>query len=290
MAKRVLAISGGVDSMVMLDILVRNFKKDSIIVAHFDHGTRESSKLDAQFVRKKAAEYGVNFATEGVELGGKTSEEKAREARYSFLRKISGKNGVIYTAHHLDDLLETILINLIRGTGWRGLAVLNADGIQRPLLDSEMVYEPMDKQAIFEYAAKRRLEFREDPTNSSDQYLRNRIREQFNESEIEFERKLEIWQLWQKQKKLKTIINQGCVEILPAQGQAWERKWFENLDQNVAIELLRAGTLRAGSRLTRPQLEDFRKAILSYNAGKRFNLPGDRLVRFSRKDFKLEDV
>ncbi len=276
--------------MVMLDILVRNFKKDSIIVAHFDHGTRESSKLDAQFVRKKAAEYGLKFTTDGAELGEKISEEKAREARYNFLQKVAGENGVIYTAHHLDDLLETILINLIRGTGWRGLAVLNADGIQRPLLDSEIVYEPMDKQAIFEYAAKRRLEFREDPTNSSDQYLRNRIREQFNEFEIEFERKLEIWRLWQKQKQLKKEIDQSFTEILPVTGQTWERKWFKNLDQNVAIELLRAGTLRAGSRLTRPQLEDFRQAILSYSTGKSFNLPGDKLVKFSRRDFKLEDV
>lgn len=290
MVKRVLAISGGVDSMVMLDILARNFNTDSIIVAHFDHGTRESSKLDAQFVRKKAAEYGIEFATERAELGEEVSEETAREARYNFLRKIAGENGVIYTAHHLDDLLETILINLIRGTGWRGLAVLNADGIKRPLLDSEMIYEPMDKRAIFEYAAKRRLEFREDPTNSSDQYLRNRIREQLNESEINFGQKLEIWQLWQKQKQLKIDIDQSLVEILPTQDQTWERKWFKQLDQNIATEMLRAGTLRAGSRLTRPQLEDFRKAILSYGTGKKFNLPGDKLVKFSREGFRLEDI
>ena len=104
---------------------------------------------------------------------------------------------------------------------------------------------------------KRRLEFREDPTNSSDQYLRNRIREQFNESEIEFERKLEIWQLWQKQKKLKTIINQGCVEILPAQGQAWERKWFENLDQNVCYRTTKSWDPKGGESINKTAVGGF---------------------------------
>lgn len=288
MAKIILAVSGGVDSMVMLDMICRSkqYSSHDIIVAHFDHGMRENSAEDAEFVRRKAEEYSVKFYLGHGELGEETSEARARMVRYNFLHSID-PFATVFTAHHLDDLVETTVINLSRGTGWRGLAVLDTPGIRRPFLETEMFYEPLDKAAILEYAAKRQLSFREDQSNSSDEYLRNRIRHQMNNFPMDLEQKMQIYDLWQRQKQLKSEIDQLVVSLLPGKNQPWQRAWFENLDTSLALELLRAGTLQAGVSATRPQLEDFRQAILNYAPGKHFNLPGDRLVKLNKSDFML---
>ncbi len=288
MAKIILAVSGGVDSIVMLDMICRSkqYSSHDIIVAHFDHGMRENSAEDAEFVRRKAEEYSVKFYLGHGELGEETSEARARTVRYNFLHSID-PFATIFTAHHLDDLVETVVINLSRGTGWRGLAVLDMPSIRRPFLETEMFYEPLDKAAILEYAAKRQLSFREDQSNSSDEYLRNRIRHQMNNFPMDFEQKMQIYDLWQNQKQLKSEIDQLVVSLLPGKNQSWQRAWFKDLDVNVALELLRAGTLQAGVSATRPQLEGFRQAILSYAPGKHFNLPGDRLVKLNKSDFML---
>ena len=298
----VLAISGGVDSMAMLDIVRRRFPKEEIIVAHFDHGIRDNSKLDAEFVRRKAAEYGVEFYAGRAELDEGASEAEAREKRYEFLAKVAGSvGGEIWTAHHLDDLVETVAINLLRGTGWRGLAGLDRAGIRRPFLETEMFYEPLDRATIYEYAAKRRLEYREDPSNSWEEYLRNRVRKKLDGA-LSFEQKLEIYDLWQKQKKLKREIDEIVAGLLPSAEESetrtnanspsresgtWQRSWFIDLDEKVALELLRAGTLCAGISATRPQLLRFLEAIKTYQSGKSFNLPQDKLVKFSKKEFVL---
>ncbi len=282
--KVILAISGGIDSMVMLDMLINS----NVVVTHFDHGTRTSSKADADFVKKAADSSGVKFISERAELGDGTSEETARAFRYEFLWKASKENGnaQIYTAHHLDDLVETVAINLLRGTGWRGLAVLDTPGICRPFLEPEIsgANKPWDKKDIVIYAAEHGVVFRQDPTNNEDNYLRNRVREKLEN----FDKKQEIYELWQKQKVLKAEIDEIVAEILPKKGEAWRRSWFKNLDKSTALEILRAGTLRAGISATRPQLENFRQAILTYAPGKSFNLPGDKLVRFSKDEFYLE--
>ena len=288
MAKIILAVSGGVDSMVMLDMICRSkqYSSHDIIVAHFDHGMRENSAEDAEFVQRKAKEYSVKFYLGHGELGEETSEARARTVRYNFLHSID-PFATVFTAHHLDDLVETTVINLSRGTGWRGLAVLDTPGIRRPFLETEMFYEPLDKAAILEYAAKRQLNFREDQSNSSNEYLRNRVRHQMNNFPMDFEQKMQIYDLWQNQKQLKSDIDQLVVSLLPGKNQPWQRAWFENLDTSLALELLRAGTLQAGVSATRPQLKGFRQAILNYAPGKHFNLPGDRLVKLNKRDFML---
>lgn len=299
--KAVLAISGGIDSMVMLDMMwginkcSPNCGADSansdIIVAHFNHGTRLSSEDDVTFVRRKAAEYRVGFNTEDGKLGENVSEEIARSYRYKFLRKISDENDgtEIYTAHHLDDLVESVTINLLRGTGWRGLAVLDTPGIRRPFLEPELLPEdlykkvPLDKAMIRKYAAEHEIAFRQDPTNNEDNYLRNRLRKNL----AGLKDKNEIYELWQKQKKLKREIDSLVQDLMPKVGEPWQRSWFRDLDEKVALELLRAGVLRADISATRPQLEDFRQAILNYTPGKFFNFPGDKLVKFTKTSFVL---
>lgn len=285
--------SRSADFLADTALFLNKYASGDIIVAHFDHGIRRDSANDTEFVRQKTKDYGLSFETRRVELGEKTSEAAARAARYDFLHEVAEKytqDGVvaeIWTAHHLDDLMETIAINLLRGTGWRGLAGLDMAGIRRPFLemlsgsDSRL---PWDKTDIMRYAAERHLSWREDSTNSSDEYLRNRLRENLALSRAE---KLEIFQLWNSQKNLRNEIDQLVRELLPPENKSWHRAWFKDLDADIALELLRAGTLQARISATRPQLENFRKAILSYAPKKKFNLPGDRLVKLEKDSFRL---
>lgn len=292
--KIILAVSGGIDSMVMLDWFCSSdqYIKDDIIVAHFDHGIRDNSDDDATFVSKKCKEYGVKFIKGLGELDKTASEDEARKSRYAFLYKLSNKySAEIYTAHHLNDLAESVAINLLRGTGWRGLAVLSAEKVQRPFLDLDYAPSefarlvPMTKKAIYAYAAAHNITFREDQTNSSDEYLRNRIRHQINEDSFLDE----LYTLWKKQRKVRAEINMLLTEITSGVGIEWQRAWFKELDGLSAIELLRFGLELRDIKITRPQLYDFLNAIKTYAPGKYFNLPNDRLVKIQKNVFILDD-
>lgn len=283
--KRILAISGGVDSMVMLDILARKIPRSELVIVHFDHGIRSNSQEDAEFVKTQSEHYGIEFVMGCAKLGESSSEDKARRARYDFLRSVAATvGGEIYTAHHLDDLVGSVAINLIRGTGWRGLAVLNAPDIKRPFLDHYALLdfeEPPTKGILLEYASRHNLHFREDQTNSWDEYLRNRLYHQMNN----FESKKEIFELWQRQIILCNEIDAITGSLLPQ--KTWQRAWFDDMEDAAAIELLRAGLLQKNISATRPQLRDFLSAIRKYTPGKYFNLPGDQLVKIGSRDFVL---
>lgn len=303
--KIILAVSGGVDSMLLLAQVAERAARegwlDEVVVAQFDHGTRESARADQELVVRKARELGVRCEVgrigeglgDGVssEGGGFLSEAAARAARYEFLEAVARKYAPaeIWTAQHLDDLVETVAINLLRGTGWRGLAVMEREGVRRPWLEGtsggRAEQGPPGRAEIWRQAGERELVFREDPTNQEAIYLRNRVRARLaGWSRV---RKLELWRRWQRQKELRREIDQLVAELLPAQGAEWRRSWFWELEPAVARELLRAGLLRIGVRATRPQLEDFRRAVLGYAPGRKFNLPGGRLVELGRDSFIL---
>ncbi len=286
--KKVLAVSGGIDSMVMLDVLLKSCPKNELVVATFDHGTRTSSKDDVIFVKRKLSEldseHEVTFYTDRVKLGEGISEEKARNFRYDFLRKIAEKeHGEIFTAHHLDDLVETTAINFMRGTGVRGLAGLSGFGIRRPFLDGSF-NKIFDKRDILRYASENNIIFREDPTNSSDNYLRNRIRPLV--FDLPRETKEEIFKLWAKQKETIAEIEAVLDDLMP-KDHIFQRIWFKKLDEKASIEILREALLRANISATRPQILEFLNAIKTYLPGKYFNLPNDNLVRINKQSFKL---
>lgn len=289
---KVLAISGGIDSMVMLDWFChdKNYINDEIIVAHFDHGTRESAIEDANFVERRCRDYGVKFAKGSGNLGENVSEDDARKARYGFLRKLAGEyNADIYTAHHLNDLRESIIINLLRGTGWRGLAVLNAPDIKRPFLDKASAPEkfrhlvPMTKKMVYIHAANNKIVFREDPTNSSDEYLRNRLRRQLNGTEVDNT----FYELWKSQKEICNEVDLLLDQLTPESGSEWNRNWFKELDEPVALEILRTGLMKKNIKVTRPQLSNLLSAIKTYAPGKYFNLPNDVLLKIQKEIFVL---
>ncbi len=187
----IVAVSGGVDSVVLLDMLVTGrlrmvdgFWQNSepkyqipdddtqFIVAHFDHGIRKESGQDALFVEELARYHDLSFEKGSAELGAGASEDRARQERYNYLRQVCKKHNAptIVTAHHQDDLVETAIINLVRGTGWRGLASLESTPtISRPLLG-------MNKNNILNYAKRYNLQWVEDSSNTNQLYLRNYIR------------------------------------------------------------------------------------------------------------------
>ena len=175
------AVSGGLDSMCLLHMLVQRCGADHVIAAHFNHQLRgEASDRDEMFVREYCGENGISFVADRgdvrklAEDEGLSVEEAARELRYAFLRREAAERGglPIYTAHHADDNAETMLLNLVRGTGIAGLTGMQPmqNGIYRPLLD-------VTRGELEEYAKRHGLPHVEDATNADpDAAARNLIR------------------------------------------------------------------------------------------------------------------
>jgi tRNA(Ile)-lysidine synthase len=169
------ALSGGLDSVVLLDLLQSLAQRWSwtISAAHFDHRMRENSSHDAMWVRQHCEERGVECRL-GRAQTVPAGEAAARDLRYAFLDEARLELGseLLATAHQADDQAETVLFRLLRGTGLAGLGGIPArrsPGIVRPLL-------PYWRREIQEYAHGRRLEYLDDPTNRDPSFARNRIR------------------------------------------------------------------------------------------------------------------
>lgn len=279
----VVAVSGGLDSVVLLDMMAR-IGGLKIIIAHFDHQIRGAeSARDAQFVRQLAEKYGLKYQMAFGDLGAAASEDQARQARYQFLRTVAAEvGGVICTAHHQDDIVETVALNLTRGTGWRGLAVLGARDIKRPLL-------LFNKQQLREYAQAAQLEWCEDSTNASSRYLRNRLRQRLTQ-QVSAEAEAMVLELYQAQTALKSAIEAECQRFYQADG-IYQRYFWIMIDITVAQELLQY-IIKQDFRLTltRPQLERAIIAIKTAQAGDVVEL-GEKLeLVFKRRQFWLRAV
>jgi len=177
-SKLLVAVSGGVDSMVLLDILHQ--LKYPIVVAHCNFKLRnEASDNDELFVKETAEKlnlplFNTDFDTASyAKTHGISTQMAARDLRYTWFEKIRKEQGceLIVTAHHQDDNLETILLNLIKGTALKGLSGISPKNgkIVRPLL-------PFTKNEILKYAETHKLKWREDTSNASNKYERNKIR------------------------------------------------------------------------------------------------------------------
>ena len=168
-----LAVSGGADSMVMLHLFAARAQANTydLVVAHFDHGLRPDSTSDLEFVRAAADSLGLPFIGTSVRLSGR-SEASARSARHAWLasQRVSRSALATITAHHQDDLIETSLLNLARGSGRLGLAPMtSSDQVLRPLLR-------VDRSQLRSYAAEHKIRWREDSTNSDISNPRNFLR------------------------------------------------------------------------------------------------------------------
>lgn len=181
----VVGVSGGIDSVVLFDLLRRaGFAR--LLVAHFHHGLRgREADRDAVFVRKLAADAGATLvpgrgqARTRATKNKESLEEAARQLRRRFFARAAKKHGAatVFLAHHANDAAETMLFHLARGTGRRGLGSLRTEAplenstatIVRPLLG-------FTREEITAYARARRLTWREDRSNRSRAFTRNRLR------------------------------------------------------------------------------------------------------------------
>jgi tRNA(Ile)-lysidine synthase len=179
----VVGASGGRDSMALLFGLhsLRDELQIKVVAAHFNHALRgEAANGDEDFVRTFCEEHGIIFVSTTMPINelstGKNLQETARFYRYRWLNEIADSYGntetaKIATAHHAQDQAETVLLHLFRGSGSQGLKAMEpkAGRLIRPLLNVE-------REVLEAYLAKNQVGYRDDASNFSDHYTRNRIR------------------------------------------------------------------------------------------------------------------
>ncbi|HEX7171762.1 MAG TPA: tRNA lysidine(34) synthetase TilS [Candidatus Limnocylindria bacterium] len=180
-AALVLAVSGGPDSMALLHaaahLVASGERRWRPTVAHLDHALRSESDADAAFVAETASSLGLPIEVRRTDVAalasaeGRSLEDAGREARYRFLDDVAPDGALILTAHTLDDLAETVLINLLRGTGLAGVSGIAArrDNVVRPFLEERRG----TLRSLLDVA---RLTYRVDPSNADPAFLRNRVR------------------------------------------------------------------------------------------------------------------
>ncbi len=239
--------------MVLLD-LVRHLRGVELVAVHVDHGIRDDSAEDAKLVRRVSMSHNIKFEMIELGLDGEASEEEARRERYAFLRAMCKKYNAlaILTAHHQDDLIETAIINMLRGTGWRGLSSLRStDEIIRPLLG-------LTKAEIRAFAEERDLKWRHDSTNDDMRYLRNRVRQELL-PKVSSEFKDRLYGYIVRQNELTEQIDHEAAtwltenDLVDSPVLSLPRYEFIMMPQNVAHELLQTVLRRkVGKSITRP--------------------------------------
>lgn len=176
----VVAVSGGIDSMTLLHLLVRAKQKLNltIVVAHVNHNVRKESDEEYEFVQKYCHDNKLVFEGTVIEnYGDDNFHNEARNIRYNFFKKLTKeyKSKYLLTAHHADDLIETIMMRLVRGSSLKGYAGISSRidmktyYLVRPLMH-------ISKDQIKLYAKQYKIKYREDQSNKKDKYTRNRFR------------------------------------------------------------------------------------------------------------------
>jgi tRNA(Ile)-lysidine synthase len=180
-ATLVLAVSGGPDSMALLHgaatLVADGARRWRLTVAHLDHALRPDSAADAAFVAEVASALGLPCSVERRDVRALASswrigvEEAGREARYRFLDDVAAADALVATAHTADDAAETVLLNLVRGSGLRGARGIPArrGRVVRPLLGAR-------REALRAMLDRAGLAYRLDPSNVDPTFLRNRVR------------------------------------------------------------------------------------------------------------------
>jgi tRNA(Ile)-lysidine synthase len=189
----IIGYSGGPDSTLMTEVL-SNYKGINVILAYLNHNLRKDSKDEENFVKREAKRRGLKLYVDGANVRDYCNrfsfsiEEGARNLRLAYLRKVKEEESanLIALGHNLDDKIENFFIRLLRGSGFGLSRMTYNDGdILRPLLDFR-------KNDIIDYLKENKIDFYIDPSNESEDYLRNRIRinlipllEEFQEGSIE---------------------------------------------------------------------------------------------------------
>lgn len=170
----VIAVSTGVDSMVLLDMAIKN--NLNVVVAHVNHNKRNQSVNEEAFIKEYCTKNNLKLEILQYSHNKDNFQNEARIARYNFFYNVAIKHNAktILTAHHSNDNVETILINILRGSNLKGYSgitdsLYNNIKIQRPLLK-------YNKNEIYDYANNNHITYFEDDSNKDNTYLRNNIR------------------------------------------------------------------------------------------------------------------
>jgi tRNA(Ile)-lysidine synthase len=304
------AASGGLDSTVLADAMCQmaGFTRPmTIAIGHVHHGLRGAeADADQAAVAALAERLAVPFAAERVDPtalreGGSsrdrpTLQEAARALRYAALDRIASQLGAdrIATGHHADDQTETVLLRLLRGTGPDGLAGIperSPDGrIVRPLLR-------LTRAELESYARKRELSWREDRSNASPDYARNRLRGWLPALAREFNPRLlrAVADLAEAQRRdsewIRVAVLREADARFTAEG-AWlwiDAKDWTALPEALSRRLAREALARAGSarHASRVHLERIGRFLCAASPGRHIELPGGLELRCERAGFRL---
>ncbi|HFQ92544.1 MAG TPA: tRNA lysidine(34) synthetase TilS, partial [Anaerolineae bacterium] len=236
-AKIIVGVSGGPDSLALLHLLRQLCGTDWLVVAHVQHGLRPSAPAEADFVRETAAAWNIPFvetqvdAAELARQAGMTVEEAGRHARYRFFAQTARQFGAeaVAVGHNADDQAETVLMNLLRGSGLAGLGGMRPVGrapgaadlvLLRPLLHTS-------RADIEAYCAACQLQPRHDESNRDVSYFRNRIRHQLMPLLAAFNPQIKphLGQLAQVVQAdydlLQQLFQEKQPDLLAGQGEGW---------------------------------------------------------------------
>ena len=174
--KLILSVSGGVDSLVLFDLLYQ--LKYHFVVVHFNHQQREQSDIEAKYIKELCEKNNIKFECFLLEVDkGANFQSEASNLRREHLIQVAKKyqTNVIITAHHLDDLAETVILKISRGSN-----LLGYSGIQQNYYKKGFHFlKPLlhvPKKEIINYALKNEIKYYEDESNLSSLYTRNKIR------------------------------------------------------------------------------------------------------------------
>jgi tRNA(Ile)-lysidine synthase len=292
----VVAVSGGIDSVCLLHMLVHQspqirtkFMPDTqYIVAHANHGIRgQQADRDEEFVRKIADSYQLIFESKRLDLGPDASEETARTARYAFLEATQKKyhaSGILL-AHHQGDVIETAIINVLRGTGRRGLSSLKSTHERlRPLLEHT-------KQELRDYATTHNLTWVEDSSNADPKYLRNKVRQALS-GKTEIEHTASLAKLEDLSTK-NDLLDKEIATILQYKlknNAIISRSWFIMLPHVVASELIHALLAKINTRnIDRGLVERIVVAIKVARPGTKIDIDGTTIGMATKRSFRIVD-
>lgn len=284
----IVAVSGGSDSVALLHLLrAEGFSR--LIVAHLDHGMRSNSAEDIKFVKQLAKLSGARFISKKLNIAKLAKknqlnlEDAGRRARYDFFvtLKKKFKAGFIVTAHHADDQVETILMNIIRGCGLDGLSGMQEiDGdLWRPLLS-------VTKKELMNYCRIHKLSFVEDSTNDDLQYRRNFLRKKVIPSLLKLNPQLQKTmtsnaELWTK---TRDYVHQRAMDFLGTQRLSpnrYDLKAFRALpefEQQVTLRTLFEQIHGHKKDLQQSHLEQVMNVLRSPVSGKQKEFGAGRII------------
>lgn len=283
----VLAVSGGVDSMVLLEQFFQLQKKYPIIitVVHIHHHLRQESDEEEVMVREFCRKRNLSVEVYHWEEGSSQNsgiEEKARQFRYEKLKESQQKHHASYVvvAHHADDQAETVLMKLTRGSTLEGIAGMKP---MRPFGEGYLIrpFLTVDKKVLYEYASMHPILYSEDTTNQSVAYTRNRFRQEmiplFKKENPKFNQKIQEFTktLQEQQELIGTITYQWMEQALVELPNGWSWNKDSYLKQPIGLQkvILVEISKKIGGLLSTKNVSDIHKAILSDTSQLSLNLP-----------------